>query len=150
VTGVPNFDDVASLRDNPFPHRGYLMAATSCLRETLKPEDRRGFLRECVRLAEGRPLLVKLHPNENHARAEAEVRAVAPQALVFREGHTGHMVANCDVFVTRYSSVLLVAAALGKPVHCDLPEHVLRGFIPVQNGGTSARLIAEECRRLLS
>ncbi len=149
VTGLPNFDDVASLCQNPFPHKGYLMAATSCLRETWKPEDRLGFLRECVRLAEGRPLLVKLHPNEDHDRAEDEVRAVAREALVFREGHTGHMVANCDLFVTRYSSVVLLAAALGKEVHCDIPSALLQTLTPEQNGGASARHIAEECRRLL-
>lgn len=149
VTGIPNFDDVEALSDNAFPHRGYLMAATSCLRETWKPEDRLGFLRECVRIADGRALLVKLHPNEDHERAEDEVRGVAPDALVFREGNTGHMVANCDVFVTRYSSVVLLAAALGKEVHCDIPSAVLQTLVPEQNGGASARRIAEECRQLL-
>lgn len=149
VTGVPGFDDVAALRDNPFPHRGYVMAATSCLRETLKPEDRAGFLRRCLAIADGRTLLVKLHPNEDHARAEREVRSASREALVFKDGNTGHMVANCDVFVTRYSSVVLVAAALGKELHCDLRSESLSALVPLQNGGTSARNIADTCRRLL-
>src|SRR5262249_7446164 len=64
VTGLPNFDDVEASRANDFPHRGYVLAATSCLRETLKPENRRHFIRRALRVADGRPLLFKLHPNE--------------------------------------------------------------------------------------
>lgn len=150
VTGIPNFDDVAGFLQNDFPYRGYVMAATSCLRETLKPEDRVGFLRRCLDLSAGRTLLVKLHPNEDHERAEREVRALSREALVFRDGNTSHMVANCDVFVTRYSSVVLIAAALGKEVHCDIEASALRRLVPVQNGGASARRIAELCRELLS
>lgn len=150
VTGIPNFDDVARLLQNDFPLCGYVMAATSCLRETLKAEDRVGFLRRSLDLSAGRTLLVKLHPNEDHERAEREVRALSREALVFRDGNTSHMVANCEVFVTRYSSVVLIAAALGKEVHCDIEASALRRLVPVQNGGTSARRIAELCRELLS
>jgi hypothetical protein len=150
VTGIPNFDDVAGLLQNDFPHRGYVMAATSCLRETLKPEDRVGFLRRCLDLCAGRPLLVKLHPNEDHERAEREVRALSREALVFRDGNTSHMVANCEAFVTRYSSVVLIAAALGKDVHSDIEPSALQRLVPLQNGGTSARRIADLCRELLS
>jgi hypothetical protein len=64
----------------------------------------------------------------------------------FADGNTNHMVANCDTFVTRYSSVVLVALALEKEIHCDLPREALHAYRPVQNGGTSARRIAEECR----
>jgi hypothetical protein len=74
VTGIPNFDDAASFLRNDFPHRGYVLGATSCLRETLKPEDRRGFIRRCLRVADGRPLMFKLHPNERMDRARRRRR----------------------------------------------------------------------------
>jgi hypothetical protein len=150
VTGIPNFDDCASFLRNDFPLRGYVLGATSCLRETWKREDRTGFIRRCVRIADGRPLVFKLHPNENHERARREIEGLAPHAVVFDSGDTNHMIANADVLVTRYSSVVFVAAALGKEIHSDLDEVTLRRLMPVQNGGTSARRIADVCRRFLS
>ena len=149
ITGIPNFDDCRAYLDNDFPHRGYVLAATSSLRETLKYEDRKGFIREAVRIANGRPLIFKLHPNENHERATREVHRYAPGARVFASGNTNHMIANCDALVTRYSSVLLVAAALGKELHSDVPREHLGRLTPLQNGGTSARRIAEVCGRVL-
>jgi hypothetical protein len=150
VTGIPNFDDCASFLRNDFPHHGYVLGATSCLRETWKPEDRDGFIRRCLQVAGGRDLLFKLHPNENHPRARREIERLAPRALVFDSGNTNHMIANCAALVTRYSSVVHVAVALGKEVHADLDPVTLRRLMPIQNGGTSARRIADVCRRFLS
>jgi hypothetical protein len=151
VTGIPNFDDCESFRDNDLPLRGYVLAATSCLRETGKPEDRIGFLRRARAIAEerGRPLVVKLHPNERHDRAEREARSVAPDSTVIAHANTDHLVANCDVLVTRYSSVVLVGAALGKEVVSDINPSLLARLTPVQNGGRSASLIADECIGLM-
>jgi hypothetical protein len=149
VTGLPNFDDFESALDNDFPRRGYVLAATSCLRETGKPEDRRGFIRRARRLADGRPLVFKLHPNERVQRARREIEREAPEAVVYAEGNTHHMVANCEVFVTRYSSVVFAAAALGKEVHSDLAPETLRSLLPWQNGGTSGKRIADVCREVL-
>ena len=149
VTGLPGFDDVAAAERNDFPHRGYVLAATSCLRETLKPEDRREFIRRAVRVAAGRPLVFKLHPNERHARARREIERDAPQALVFDDGNTLHMVANCEALVTRYSTVVLWAVALGKEVHSDVDPALLARLSPLQNGGTSSRRIADVCREVL-
>ena len=101
-------------------------------------------------MAGGRELLFKLHPNENHARARREIERLAPRALVFDSGNTNHMIANCAALVTRYSSVVHVAVALGKEVHADLDPVTLRRLMPIQNGGTSARRIADVCRRFLS
>ncbi len=145
VTGIPNFDNAAAFLHNDFPHRGYVLAATSCLRETLKHEDRRGFIRKAQRIAAGRDLLFKLHPNENIQRATREIRELAPEALIFADGNTNHMIANCDVLVTKYSSVVFVAVALGKEVHSDLDADTLRRLAPIQNGGTSGQRIAEIC-----
>jgi hypothetical protein len=150
VTGIPNFDDCISFLRNDFPYRGYVLGATSCLRETWKPEDRNGFIRRCLDVADGRALLFKLHPNENRERARQEIERLAPRALVFDSGNTNHMIANCEALVTRYSSVVYVALALGKEVHADVDEITLRRLMPIQNGGTSARRIAAVCRRFLS
>ena len=60
-------------------------------------------------------MIFKLHPNENVIRAEAEIRSLMPDALIFRDGNTAHMVANCDLLVTQHSTVALLGAALGKP-----------------------------------
>jgi len=149
VTGIPNFDHCESYRDNDFPHRDYVLVATSDMRETFKYENRRKFVERAVRIADGRPLIFKFHPNENAGRAAREVERYAPQALHFSEGMTDHMIANCQALVTRYSSVVYVAAALGKEIHSDLTPAALQKLLPWQNGGTSAARIAKECLALL-
>lgn len=150
VTGLPNFDNAAAYLDNPFPHRGYVLGATSCLRETLKYENRREFIERVMRIADGRPVLFKLHPNELLVRARREIERWAPTAMILDDGDTNHMIANCDALVTRYSSVLYVALALGKEVHADIPLDRLRRLMPWQNGGTAAARIADVCRRVLA
>jgi hypothetical protein len=152
VTGIPNFDDCDSFLDNDLQMRGYVLAATSCLRETGKTEDRLEFLQRSRSIAEdrGRELVIKLHPNERHDRAEREARSVAPEATVIAHGNTEHLIANCDVLVTRYSSVVLVAAALGKEIISDIPAEQLARLTPMQNGGRSAERIAEECLGILT
>jgi hypothetical protein len=59
------------------------------------------------------------------------------------------MIANCDSLLTRYSSVVLVAAVLGKKVYSDIPEEQLKRLAPVQNNGTSAERIAKLGRYLI-
>lgn len=149
VTGIPNFDDVESLLDNPFPHEDYVLAATSYLRETFKYENRRAFIRKVRKVADGRPIIFKLHPYERHQRAVAEIERYAPEALIYADGNTDHMIANCSTLVTKYSTVLMVALALEKPIVCDLESSYLKLLRPVQNGGTSAANIAQVCFDLL-
>ena len=148
VTGIPNFDNCESYLDNDFPHRDYVLVATSDLRETFKYENRRKFIEKAKCIADGRPLIFKFHPNEEPQRAGNEVERFAPGALHFSEANTDHMIANCETLVTRYSSVVYVAAALGKEIHSDLPDEQLQRLLPLQNGGTSARNIAGECLKL--
>jgi len=150
VTGCPNFDNAAEYLNNPFPQHGYVLAATSCIRETLKFENRRAFIEKVRRVAGGREVIFKLHPNENIERATREIEKWAPGHLILAEGNTNHMLANCSVLVTRYSSVLYVALALGKEVHADIPLDTLRRLVPWQNGGTSASRIATLCREVLA
>ena len=149
VTGIPNFDNCARFLANTFPHRGYVLVCTSDCRETFMPENRPAFIRKAMRIAAGRPLIFKLHPNERVDRASREIQKYAPGALVFPVGSAEDMIANCDVLITRYSSTAFVGLALGKEVHSDFDVETLRGLTPIQTG-TAARSIADHCRRLLT
>jgi hypothetical protein len=146
VTGIPNYDNAAGLLNNDFPLRGYVMVATSDIRETWNKDDRPAFIRKCVRIADGRPLLFKLHPNEKKERAIAEIRQWAPSALIYTEGNTEQMIANCEELITQYSTVVYIGIALGKKVHSYFDVERLKNLAPVQNGGISAALIASLCR----
>jgi hypothetical protein len=149
VTGIPNFDDCERYRDNDLAYRGYVLACTSDLRETYHRDDRQAFIARVVRIAGGRPIRFKLHPNERVPRASAEIARWAPGAIVHTEQSAETLIANCDVLVTQASSVAFVGLALGKEVHSDLDVAELRRLCPVQNGGRSAELIADVCRELV-
>jgi len=147
VTGIPNYDNAESLLDNDFPHRDYVLVATSDIRETFRKDDRPSFIKACVKIAAGRPLIFKLHPNENRERATAEIaRFASMDSLVFTEGNTGHMIANCQELITQYSTVVYTGIALGKKVHSYFDVDELERLAPLQNSGTSAQKIAELCR----
>lgn len=142
VTGIPNFDNSKKFLENDFPYRNYVLVATSDARETFKYENRKKFIRECVDIAAGRQMIFKLHPNENVERATGEINRYAPGALVFHDGNTNHMIANCDVLITKYSSVVYIGMALGKEVHSLFDIEMLKKLTPIQNNGTSAERIA--------
>jgi len=150
VTGIPNLDNCERFVENDFPHRGYVLVATSDARETLKGDDRRRFLTRVREIAGDRPLIFKLHPNENVKRSTGEIRALFPNAPVFAQGNTNHMIANCDVLITQYSTVVYVGLALGKECHSYFDLAQLRRLMPLQNGGTSARQIAQVCEGVLN
>ena len=59
------------------------------------------------------------------------------------------MIANCDVLITQFSSVVFVGLALGKEVHSNHPLEMLQRLMPVQHG-RAAQNIALECRKLLA
>jgi hypothetical protein len=149
VTGIPNYDNAAVHLNNDFPHKGYVLAATSDIREAFGREDRPAFIRDCVRIAGERQLIVKLHPNEDKERAIAEIRQWAPSALVYTEGKTEHMIANCEELITQYSTVVYIGIALGKKVHSYFDVEQLKRLAPIQNGGVSAAAIAALCRRYI-
>ncbi len=150
VTGIPNFDNAAQYYANDFPHKNYVLAATSDTRETFKFDSRKKFIRQVVEIAAGRQIIFKLHPNEDAARSTREIHEVAPDALVFDKGNTDHMVANCAELVTQYSSVVYVGLALGKKCYSYFDIEELQRMTPIQNGGTSAIQIAAQCRSLLN
>ncbi|HUI66018.1 MAG TPA: hypothetical protein VL126_14330 [Bacteroidota bacterium] len=148
VTGIPNFDNCSRFLKNDFPHRNYVLVCTSDMRETLKFENRKAFIRRAVRIGAGRPMIFKLHPNEKFERAEREIRRHAPGALIYRTGNTDEMIANCDVLITRYSTTVYVGLALGKECYSDFDIESLRRMVPVQNR-SAARNIADVCVDLL-
>lgn len=150
ITGIPNLDNCRRYLENDFPHQGYVLIATSDTRETFKPDNRVRFLARARDLAAGRPVIVKLHPNEVVERSATEVRAVLPDALIFTSGNTNHMIANCDVLITQYSTCVYVGLALGKECHSYFDLAQLQRLQPMQNGGTSARRIAHVCDELLA
>lgn len=148
VTGIPNFDDCERYRTNNFPHRGYVLVCTSPLREVFRGEDRDAFIARAVKIADGRPLIFKLHPNENAKRAVREIAEYAPAALVITAGSAEEMIANCDVLITRFSSTAFVGLALGKETYSDFDMDEMRRLMPVQNRSAAAN-IADVCRRVL-
>jgi hypothetical protein len=142
VTGIPNFDNCKQYLDNDFPYKNYVLVATSDTRETYKYENRKKFIKKAVKIADGRQLIFKLHPNELVERATEEINLYAPGALVFSHGKTEEMIANCDALITRFSSVVYVGLALGKEVYSDFDINILKKLKPIQNNGTSAKNIA--------
>lgn len=149
VTGIPNFDNCARHLTNDFPHRGYALVCTSDARETLKLDKRREFVDWAVEKAGGRPLIFKLHPNENLRRATRELKRWVPDALVFESGDTNAMIANAEVLITQYSTVVFVGLALGKECYSYHPMEELVDLVPEQNG-EAAKRIADVCRDLMA
>jgi hypothetical protein len=148
VTGIPNFDNIEKLRNNSFPHHGYVLVATTDMRETYRPDNRKKFIKHATRIAAGRPMFFKFHPNENMERATAEVKKYAPPGTrIFTSGNTEEMIANCVELITQYSTVAYVGLALGIPVHSYFDVADLKRKLPIQNGGTSAQRIADICRQ---
>lgn len=148
VTGIPNFDNCRRYLTNSFPHRNFVLVCTSPLREVFRGEDRQAFIERAVEIAGGRPLIFKLHPNENAKRAIREIGKHAPGAAVFAEGNAEEMIANCDVLVTRFSSTAFVGLALGKETHSGFDMNEMRRLMPVQNESAASN-IADVCRGVL-
>lgn len=151
VTGMPNYDNLEQFRDNDFPYKDYVMVATTDMRETFRYENRHAFIKKAVTIANGRRLLFKLHPNENAARAEKEIRKYTPtDTLIFNSGNTNQMIANCCELITQYSTVVYTGIALGKKVHSWFDVDQLKSLLPLQNGGASAQNIADVCRSYIA
>lgn len=151
VTGIPNFDNCKKFLVNDFPHKNYVLVATTDNRETFKKEDRPAFIKHCVDIAAGRKLIFKLHPNEIFERAANEIQEYSPNStIILKDGNINSMIANCDEFITQYSSSVYVGMALGKKVHSYFDEAELKAQMPIQNNGKSAQNIAQVCRDFLA
>lgn len=150
VTGIPNFDDFEKMKDLKFEHKNFVLVATSDIRETTKYENRKAFLLNAKKIAGNKQIIVKLHPNEIVNKRVAEVKKYLPDAFVYHGVSIDPMIANCDVLITRFSSTIFPALALGKEVYSDIHVHDIKRLTPIQNGGTSAKVIAEVARELLA
>ncbi|ACY12980.1 hypothetical protein [Haliangium ochraceum] len=152
ITGLIHYDNCRLYEDNEFPHRGYVLACTSDGRETWKADDREAFIARALELAQGRQVIFKLHPNEDYERSEAEIRAQSADALIYyREPgiKAEEMVANCEVLLTEWSTLVFVGLALGKECYSYHDMELLKQLMPIQNGGSSAEKVAEICRRII-
>lgn len=147
ATGIPNFDNCKENLNNNFPYKNYVLVCTSDTRETISFENRKKTILEAVQIANGRQLIFKLHPNEKVERATREINKYAPGALVFDSGNTNEMIANCDILITRYSTVVYVGLALGKECYSYFDINMLKRLTPMQNGGNSHRNIADAFRK---
>lgn len=151
VTSSPNFDNVGQYLDNDFPFRDFVLVATSNHRETKRYENRKALIRKAVKVAKGRQVIFKLHPREDIDRAIREIRKYGPKdALIYTEGNTEEMIANCAAMLTSYSTTMLTAACLGKEIHCEYSMKQLNELKPIQTGGTSGKRIAEIGMQLLT
>jgi len=150
VTGIPNFDNAKKYLTNRFPYKNYVLVATSDMRETLRYENRKETIINALSIAKEKQLIFKLHPNENFKRAIAEIAEYAPNAIVFTDGNTSEMIANCDVLITKFSSVVYIGLALGKTVYSDFNLEHLKELLPIQNDGLSAYNIAQVGKELIS
>lgn len=149
VTGIPNFDNLSHHLDNDFPHRDYVLVATTPYRETFRSENRIAFLERCREIAAGRPVIFKLHPTEKVGRARREIKSILPQATIYPKGDVNAMIANASVVITQQSTCTFVALALNKETYTYLNKDELRRLMPIQNGGVSAGRIAAICHRIL-
>ncbi|MES2796596.1 MAG: hypothetical protein V4683_11550 [Bacteroidota bacterium] len=151
VTGIPNFDNIEEFLHNDLPHHNYVLVATSDIRECLRNDDRIGFIKNCVIKAAGRPMIFKLHPNEVYDRAYKEILENTPAGtLVFQNENTNHLIANCTVLITQYSTVAYIGICLDKEVYSYFNINELIKLAPLQNGGNSANNIATICRDFLA
>lgn len=150
ATGIPNFDNLEVYKKNNFPHHDFVLGATSCLRETLQYENRKKFIFKVLDIANGDPVIFKLHPNENKERAIREIKKYAPKSLIYTKGDIIPMIANCKTLVTKYSSVLMTALGLKKTVYSDIPQKKIEKMRPIQNNGNSAKRIASICSAILN
>lgn len=150
VTGIPNYDNCIEYAKNDFPHKNYVLVATSDTRETYNYENRKKFIKKAVKIANGRQIIFKLHPNEKVGRATREVNKWAPGALVYSKGNVHEMIANADVLITKFSTVVYTGIALGKEVYSGFDLKMLKKLSPTQNGGRSAANIAGVCNDLLN
>jgi hypothetical protein len=150
ATGIVNFDNHQKQRSIDLPYKNYVLVATSDIRELYGFDNRKKFIKNCVKIAKGRQLIFKTHPNENQDRAIREFRKYAPEnAVIFTEGMVDGMIPNCDVLITQYSTSAYIGLGWGKEVYSYFNMDELRKLTPMQNNGTSAQRIAAVCKRYI-
>jgi hypothetical protein len=149
VTGIPNFDNIDALKKTMYHESGYLLVATSDIRELGGNDDRYFLINKCIEIAKGKKIIFKPHPNENLERVKNEIYAQIPDATIITEPIIDELIANCHTLVTQYSSCVYIGMILGKTVYSYFPMDDLSSKKPIQNGGQSAKYISEIAREFL-
>jgi hypothetical protein len=149
VTGVPNFDDIDALKNTSYHESGFVLVATSDIRELGGNDDRHFLINKCIDIAKGKKIIFKPHPNENLERVKSEIYSLIPDATIITEPIIDQLIANCDTLVTQLSSCVYIGLILGKKVYSYFPMDDLESKKPIQNGGTSAKLISEIAQEFL-
>lgn len=143
TTGIPNFDNIEELKNNPLKERDYVLVATSDIRELGGNDDRIDFIKKCLKIANGKKLIFKPHPNENLYRVTQEILKEAPHAEIVTKVNLDHMIANCDILITQFSSCVYLGLVLGKVVYSYFTMEDLESKKPIQNHGKSSEIIAK-------
>lgn len=149
ATGVPNFDNIEELKKTAYPEKGYVLVATSDIRDLGGNEDRIDFLKKCISIAQGRKLIFKPHPNENIDRVRLEILSLLPNATIITEPIIDTLIAHCDTLITQYSSCVYVGLILHKKIYSYFPIEELESKKPIQNQGKSAQIISEIAREFI-
>lgn len=149
VTGVPNFDNIASFEKNSYHEDGFVLIATSDIRELGGNENRINFFKKCRVIAKDKKVIYKPHPNENLERVQKELRLVLPDAEIITKPILDTLIAHCDTLITQWSSSAYVGLTLDKTVYSYFPIKELEFKKPIQNGGSSASRIAEIAREFI-
>ena len=142
VTGIPNFDNINSLLETSYPEKGFVLVATSDIRELGGNDDRIYLIKEAIKIANGRKIIFKPHPNENIQRVISEIKSVIPEATIITEPIIDILIAHCDILITQYSSCVYQGMVLGKKVFSYFPIDELESKKPIQNNGKSAEIIS--------
>jgi hypothetical protein len=149
VTGVPNFDNIELLKKTPYIESGFVLVATSDIRELGGNDDRNFLIQKCIEIAKGKKIIFKPHPNENLDRIKSEIYALIPHATIITEPIIDTLIANCDTLITQYSSCVYIGLTLGKKVYSYFPIDELEAKKPIQNGGQSAKTISNIAREFI-
>lgn len=149
VTGVPNFDNIETLKKETYPESGFVLVATSDIRELGGNDDRSFLIKKCIEIAKGKKIIFKPHPNENLERIQSEIYALIPNATIITEPIIDTLIANCDTLVTQYSSCVYIGLTLGKKVYSYFSIEELEAKKPIQNGGQSAQIIANIAKEFI-
>lgn len=149
VTGVPNFDNIELFKNYTYPESGFVLVATSDIRELGGNDDRNYLIKKCIEIAKGRKIIFKPHPNENLERIKSEIYTLIPDATIITEPIIDTLIANCDTLITQYSSCVYIGLTLGKVVYSFFPMEELESKKPIQNGGKSAEIISQIAREFL-
>lgn len=149
VTGIPNFDNIATFNQVPYTESGYVLIATSDIRELGGNDNRIDLFKKCKDIANGRKIIYKPHPNENQARVIREARQVIPDIEVVTLPILDTLIAHCDTLITQWSSSVYVGLVLGKTVYSYFPIEELNAKKPIQNDGKSAEVIAAIAREFM-